>query len=236
MRELGLRGAVRGKIKRTTVAEAGRDCVKDLVKQDFNADAPNSLWVADFTCVSAWTGWCCVALAVDAFARRIVGCRVSTRMNRDMVAAAFRPAVFARSKDGRDDFSKLIRHNDKGSQYTANDFVELPALCGVRASMGSVGGFVRQRAFGAPPLTAFASPAVLPAEAELRGKKAMRSPKASTARTKRSSLKGTALGKTMGKSILRRQAGCIGTTLNESANATITCPLRKLKIYGIPRV
>jgi putative transposase len=140
MRELGIHGAVRGKVKRTTVAEAGRACAEDLVKRDFDADAPNVLWVADFTYVSTWTGWCYTALVTDVFARRIVGYCVSTRMNRDMVAAAFRTAVFARAKDGYDDFSNnLIHHNDKGCQYTANDFAELLALCGVRASVGSVG-------------------------------------------------------------------------------------------------
>jgi putative transposase len=139
MREFGIRGAVRGKVKRTTVAKAGRNRAEDLVKRDFNADAPNSPWVADFTCVSTWTGWCCVALVVDVFARRIVGYRVSTRMNRNMVATAFRMAAFIRWKEGHDYFSGLIHHNDKGSQYTANDFVELLALHGVRASIGSVG-------------------------------------------------------------------------------------------------
>jgi putative transposase len=139
MRELGICGAVRGKVKRTAVAEAGRPCAKDLVKRDFNANAPNSLWVADFTYVSTRTGQCYAALVVDVFARRIVGYCVSTRMNRNMVATAFRMAAFIRSKEGHDDFSGLIHHNDKGSQYTAGDFAELLALCGVRASVGSVG-------------------------------------------------------------------------------------------------
>ncbi|MDR2295271.1 MAG: DDE-type integrase/transposase/recombinase [Clostridiales Family XIII bacterium] len=76
---------------------------------------------------------------MDVFARRIVGYRVSTRMNRNMVAAAFRMAVFSRMKEGRDDFSNLMHHNDKDSQYTSDNFAESLALHGVRASMGSVG-------------------------------------------------------------------------------------------------
>jgi transposase InsO family protein len=56
-----------------------------------------------------------------------------------MVAAAFRMAAFSRMKEGRDDFSNLIRHNDEGGQYTSDDFVESLALHGVRASIGSVG-------------------------------------------------------------------------------------------------
>ena len=139
MQRLGLYGAVRGKVKRTTFACDKAVCADDLVKRDFTASAPNTLWVADFTYVSTWTGWCYVALILDAFARRIVGHCVSTRMDKNMVGSAFRRAVFTRVNEGVADFSALIHHNDKGSQYTADDFIELLALHGVRASIGSVG-------------------------------------------------------------------------------------------------
>ena len=139
MKKLGFSGAVRGKVKRTTIAGAKPVSAKDLVKRDFNAKVPNTLWVADFTYVSTWTGWCYVALILDVFARRIVGYCVSTRMNEKMVGRAFKMAVFTRLNDGMSDFSDLIHHNDKGSQYTADGFVELLALHGVRASIGSVG-------------------------------------------------------------------------------------------------
>ena len=33
----------------------------------------------------------------------------------------------------------MIHHSDKGAQYSAADFVELLAFCGIRASIGSVG-------------------------------------------------------------------------------------------------
>ena len=56
-----------------------------------------------------------------------------------MVATAFRMGIFTRVNEGVADFSALIHHNDKGSQYTADDFVELLGLHGVRASIGSVG-------------------------------------------------------------------------------------------------
>jgi putative transposase len=42
-------------------------------------------------------------------------------------------------RSGRYDIANLIHHNDKGSQYTAGDFIELLARYGVRASVGSVG-------------------------------------------------------------------------------------------------
>lgn len=139
MRELGLRGAVRGKVKRTTIAGDKVISAEDLVRRNFWASAPNKLWVADFTYVSTWEGWCYVAFIIDVFARRIVGYDVSTRMTEAMVTRAFKMAVFTRMSEGHGDFGDLKHHNDKGSQYTADGFVELLALHGIRASIGTVG-------------------------------------------------------------------------------------------------
>jgi putative transposase len=139
MRQLGLKGAVRGKVKRTTIAGKNVNLAEDLVKRKFDAPAPDRLWVADLTYVPTRTGWCYTAFVTDVFARTIVGHSVSTRMDRKMVAAAFKTALHMRARSGREDIASLIHHNDKGSQYTADDFIELLARCGVRASVGSVG-------------------------------------------------------------------------------------------------
>lgn len=80
MSELGIKGAVRGKVKRTTIAGKNIRCAEDLVRRNFNADQPNELWVADFTYISTWEGWCYSAFVIDVFARRIIGYAVSTRM------------------------------------------------------------------------------------------------------------------------------------------------------------
>jgi putative transposase len=49
MRCLGLRGAVRGRLVRTTVPDADAVRPADLVQRRFDVTAPNRLWVADFT-------------------------------------------------------------------------------------------------------------------------------------------------------------------------------------------
>jgi putative transposase len=139
MKRLGLRGAVRGKAKRTTVAGKTANLAEDLVKRKFDAPKPDELWVADFTYVPTRTGWCYTAFVTDVFARTIIGYSVSTRMDRDMVASAFVVALHMRACFGREDIANLIHHNDKGSQYTAVDFIGLLARFGVRASVGSVG-------------------------------------------------------------------------------------------------
>ena len=49
MAELGLTGAVRGKVKRTTITDPTAPRAADLVQRRFAPPAPNRLWVADLT-------------------------------------------------------------------------------------------------------------------------------------------------------------------------------------------
>ena len=48
MGELGLAGAVRGKVKRTTISDPKAPKPLDLVDRNFAPLAPDRLWVADF--------------------------------------------------------------------------------------------------------------------------------------------------------------------------------------------
>ncbi len=50
MAELGLTGAVRGKARRTTIADQTAARPADLVQRKFAPPAPNRLWVADLLC------------------------------------------------------------------------------------------------------------------------------------------------------------------------------------------
>jgi putative transposase len=77
MADLGLQGVIRGKHIRTTVPDKAAPCPLDHVNRVFRAPAPNRLWLSDFTYVSTWAGFVYVAFVIDAYARRIVGWRVS---------------------------------------------------------------------------------------------------------------------------------------------------------------
>lgn len=139
MRELGLRGVVRGKAPRTTTADASASRPADLVDRQFSPSAPNVLWVADFTYVSTWSGWVYVAFVIDAYARRILGWRSSTSMTTGLVLDAVEHAIWTRNRCGTTDLSGLVHHHDAGSQYTSLAFTERLAVAGIDPSIGSVG-------------------------------------------------------------------------------------------------
>ena len=92
MKQLGLQGARRGKVVRTTIPDKAAICPLDRVNRQFKAERPNQLWVSDFTYVSTWQGWLYVAFVIDVFARRIVGWRVSSSMRTDFVLDALEPS------------------------------------------------------------------------------------------------------------------------------------------------
>jgi putative transposase len=86
MRTMGLQGVVRGKTIRTTISNAAARCPLDRVNRQFRAPRPDALWVSDFTYVATWAGFVYVAFVIDAFARRIVGWRVSRTAHAGFVA------------------------------------------------------------------------------------------------------------------------------------------------------
>lgn len=134
MRSMGLQGAVRGKVKRTTIPSKEKRDPFDLVQRNFTATRPNQLWVADFTYVATWAGFVFVAFIIDVFSRMIVGWRASTSMNADLTLDALEQAIWARDISG-----KLIHHSDHGSQYLSIRYSERLAEAGIEASVGSVG-------------------------------------------------------------------------------------------------
>jgi transposase InsO family protein len=137
MREMGLRGAVRGRawiVTTRTDDTAARPA--DLVDRQFVATRPNQLWVADFTYVATWHGFVYVAFVIDVFARCIVGWRVSSSLRTDFVLDALEQAIYARCGDGVTD---LVHHSDRGAQYLSMRYTERLADAGIDPSVGSRG-------------------------------------------------------------------------------------------------
>jgi transposase InsO family protein len=134
MRAMGLRGVVRGRKVKTTIADELAERPLDLVQRDFTADRPNQLWVADLTYVATWRGFVYVAFITDVFSRKIVGWRVSSSLRSDLALDALEQALHARP-----DLENLVHHSDRGVQYLSIRYTERLDEAGIAPSVGSVG-------------------------------------------------------------------------------------------------
>jgi transposase InsO family protein len=97
---------------------------------------PNMLWLSDFTYVATWTGFFYVAFVIDAYARRIIGWRVSRMAHASFVLDALEQALHERRPTHR---GGLVHHSDRGSQYVSIRYTERLAEAGIEPSVGSVG-------------------------------------------------------------------------------------------------
>lgn len=115
MASMGLYGKLRRSFKKTTLSEHGEAIAKNLLKQKFQADAPDRVWCGDITYVRTWQGWLYVAVVIDLFSRKVVGWAVADHMRADLVTGALDMAVARRNVE-----PGLIFHSDRGSQYASN--------------------------------------------------------------------------------------------------------------------
>jgi putative transposase len=137
MAEHGICGAKRrGKPWRTTTSDPNAERAPDLVNRDFSAEAPDQLWVGDFTYLRCWEGKAYFSFVFDVFSRKIVGWQFASHMRTDLVLDALRMALGTRQAGA--DFS-LITHTDAGAQYTSYDYGQVIDDHRVLASIGTVG-------------------------------------------------------------------------------------------------
>lgn len=137
-----------GKPHRTTIPDNKALCPLDKVNRQFRVPAPKRLWVSDFSYVVTWRGprhglsdqWrshgsIYVAFVIDAYARRIVGWRVSTSAHAGFVLDALEQAVHdRRPRKGMG----LVHHSDRGSQHLSIRYTERLAEAGIESPVGSV--------------------------------------------------------------------------------------------------
>ncbi|HFJ0418694.1 TPA: IS3 family transposase [Pseudomonas aeruginosa] len=133
MREQALRARPR---RRGLPKDRGeRSAIADnVLDRQFQADAPNQKWVADFTYIWTAEGWLYVAAVLDLYSRRIVGWSMQESMTSQLVVDALMMAVWRRGKP-----VALLHHSDQGSQYTSSHFQQLLREQGITCSMSRAG-------------------------------------------------------------------------------------------------
>jgi transposase InsO family protein len=134
MGELGLKSIVRRKKPGYTKGTAHK-VFPDLLNQNFNVDAPNKVWLVDFTYLlrpGGTTMYNCTIM--DLFKRNVVASLNGSRLNAQLAADTLSIAI-KRNTPARG----LILHSDQGSQLTSRAFVEFCAKNYVQQSMSRAG-------------------------------------------------------------------------------------------------
>jgi putative transposase len=121
------RGLPQDRGQSSAIADNVLDC-------QFQADAPNQKWVADFTYIWTAEGWLYAAAVLDLYSRRIVGWSMHDSMTSQLVADALMMAVWRRGKP-----VALLHHSDQGSQYTSEHFQQLLKEQSITCSMSRAG-------------------------------------------------------------------------------------------------
>ena len=135
MRAAGLVGCHRRRHTRTTIAEPTHVPAPNLVARNFQAPAPNRLWLGDITYVATHEGWLYLAVLLDAHSRRVVGWAMADHLRAELAAAALAMALRARRPP-----PGLVHHTDRGSQYTAAAYRATLAARAITVSMSRAGG------------------------------------------------------------------------------------------------
>ncbi len=134
MQELGLKSRTVRKYKATTNSRHNLPVHDNVLNQQFTAQAPNQVWMADITYVPTDEGWLYVASIMDLYTRKIVGWHADERMTKELVLQALDQAYSRQRPKG-----KVLHHSDRGSQYASHEYQQRLLKYGMKGSMSRKG-------------------------------------------------------------------------------------------------
>ena len=133
-RKLGLRCKQKRKFKATTDSRHKLPVAENILKQQFKAYQPDTVWVSDITYVPTDEGWLYLAGHKDLFSSEIVGYAMGERLSRNLVSQSLLRAITTRRPERR-----LLHHSDRGSQYCSHGYQSLLRQFGLESSMSGRG-------------------------------------------------------------------------------------------------
>lgn len=142
MRVAGMNGLVRGRRTTTTIRAKDKIRAKVLLNRNFYTDAPNKVWVTDFTYVPIRGGFAYVSFVIDLFSRRILSWASSTSHDTEFVEQALQLALWQRRIEQKAHVRPVfgtIHHSDAGSEYTSQRYTQTLAMEGLVPSIGTIG-------------------------------------------------------------------------------------------------
>ncbi len=137
MRLHGIAGRFRRRSIRTTFPGPDDYVIPDLVGRRFAPGAPDVAWCQDITYIPTGEGWLYLASVLDLGSRRLLGYSMADHIRTELVLDALGMAVAARGGDHS--VAGVIAHADRGSQYTANDYLDFCQARQLRPSVGKTG-------------------------------------------------------------------------------------------------
>ena len=118
----------------TTDSKHSLPVAPNLLDQNFVADRPNQVWLADITYIATGEGWLYLAAILDLFTRKVVGWAMRDHMRAELTIAALTMAIQRRHPG-----AGLIHHSDRGSQYAAGDYRKVLQAAATVQSMSRKG-------------------------------------------------------------------------------------------------
>ncbi len=111
--------SVRKKPFRVCITDSNHSLPKapNLLKQNFEVDAPNTVWVTDITEFKAGNTKLYLAIIKDLFHKEIVGWSLASHMRTELCLEALRNAL-KRHRPAKG----LIHHSDQGTQYCSDAY------------------------------------------------------------------------------------------------------------------
>jgi putative transposase len=134
MKEMDLKATLKEKFVVTTDSNHNLNIYPNLLKRQFNVEEPNKVWVSDITYIWTVEGWVYLSSIMDLFGRKIVGWSLASHMKTELVIQSLKMALVSR-QPGED----LIHHSDRGSQYCAQNYIDLLEENEMQISMSKKG-------------------------------------------------------------------------------------------------
>ena len=106
----------------------------NLLEQEFECRAPNTVWLADITYVDTDEGWLYLAGVKDMATREIVGWAMEDHLKAELCCDALKMALGRRGP-----VPGLILHSDRGIQYASTDYRKLIHAARLTQSMSRKG-------------------------------------------------------------------------------------------------
>ncbi|MDR1673956.1 MAG: IS3 family transposase [Oscillospiraceae bacterium] len=105
----------------------------NLLKQNFNADVPNKVWISDVTLLKLKDRYYYLCAIIDLYSRKVISYNISRSDNTHLITETLRGAIACRHAKG------VIFHSDRGSSYVSYTAAKVMKKNGIVQSFSKKG-------------------------------------------------------------------------------------------------